>query len=256
MTQSGHPVFQHYCLIRYDEALWGFRCCHEAARVHHSSWWRGDVVVHGARQAAGYAGDWLLGSATASGWAPQVRAFHQGLNDGGYVEGRNVAIEARWADNQYDRLPAMAAELVQRRVALIAAFSTPAASAAKVATATIPIVFSTTADPVQMGFVASLNRPGGNMTGATIRSVEVGAKLLELPHEAVPSAKVMALLVNPTNPQTDALPPKADIGCDLSANDPKRTSNSADTGVDVSLLCPLAASACRQSSRPNAKHYP
>ena len=147
----------------------------------------------------------LLGSATASGWAPQVRAFHQGLRDGGYVEGRNVAIEARWADNQYDRLPAMAAELVQRQVALIAAFSTPAARAAKAATATIPIVFSTTADPVQMGFVASLNRPGGNMTGATILSVEVGGKLLELLHEAVPAAKVMALLVNPTNPQTDAL---------------------------------------------------
>jgi putative tryptophan/tyrosine transport system substrate-binding protein len=147
----------------------------------------------------------LLGSATASGWAPQVRAFHQGLRDGGYVEGRNVAIEARWADNQYDRLPAMAAELAQRQVTLIAAFSTPAARAAKAATATIPIVFSTTADPVQMGFVASLNRPGGNMTGATIRSVEVGAKLLELLHEAVPHAKIMALLVNPANPQTDTL---------------------------------------------------
>jgi ABC-type uncharacterized transport system substrate-binding protein len=147
----------------------------------------------------------LLGSATASGWAPQVRAFHQGLRDGGYVEGRNVAIEARWADNQYDRLPAMAAELVQRQVTLIAAFSTPAVRAAKAATATIPIVFSTTADPVQMGFVESLNRPDGNMTGATIRSVEVGAKLLELLHEAVPTAKIMVLLVNPTNPQTDTL---------------------------------------------------
>jgi len=147
----------------------------------------------------------LLGSATASGWAPQVSAFHQGLREGGYVEGRNVAIEARWADNQYDRLPAMAAELAQRQVTLIAAFSTPAASAAKAATATIPIVFSTTADPVQMGFVASLNRPSGNMTGATILSVEVGGKLLELLHEAAPTAKVMALLVNPTNPQTDTL---------------------------------------------------
>jgi putative ABC transport system substrate-binding protein len=147
----------------------------------------------------------LLGSATASGWAPQLRAFHQGLRDGGYVEGRNVAIEARWADNQYDRLPAMAAELLHRQVTLIAAFSTPAARAAKAATATVPIVFSTTADPVQMGFVASLNRPGGNMTGATILSVEVGGKLLELLHEAVPTAKIMALLVNPTNPQTDTL---------------------------------------------------
>ena len=147
----------------------------------------------------------LLGSATASGWAPQVRAFHQGLRDAGYVEGRNVAIEARWADNQYDRLPAMAAELAQLQVTLIAAFSTPAARAAKAATATIPIVFSATADPVQMGFVASLNRPGGNMTGATMRSVEVGPKLLEVLHEAVPTAKIMALLVNPTNPQTETL---------------------------------------------------
>jgi len=147
----------------------------------------------------------LLGAATASGWAPQLRAFFQGLRDGGYAEGRNVAIEARWADNKYDPLPAMAAELAQRQVTLIAAFSTPSARAAKAATATIPIVFSTTADPVQMGFVASLNRPGGNMTGATILSVEVGGKLLELLHEAVPTAKIMALLVNPTNPQTDTL---------------------------------------------------
>jgi putative ABC transport system substrate-binding protein len=134
-----------------------------------------------------------------------MSAFHQGLRDSGYVEGRNVVIEARWADNQYDRLPAMAAELVRRQVALIVACATPAASAAKAATATIPIVFSTTSDPVQMGFVASLNRPGGNLTGATVRSVEVGAKLLELLREAIPTAKIMALLVNPTNPLTDTL---------------------------------------------------
>ena len=135
----------------------------------------------------------LLGSATASGWARQMSALHQGLRDSGYVEGRNVVIEARWADNQYDRLPAMATELVQRQVALIVACSTPAASAAKAATATIPIVFSTTSDPVQMGFVASLNRPGGNLTGAIMRSVEVGAKLLEMLREAIPTAKIMAL---------------------------------------------------------------
>jgi putative ABC transport system substrate-binding protein len=147
----------------------------------------------------------LLGSATASGWARYVNAFHQGLRDSGYVEGRNVAIEARWADNDYDRLPPMAADLVRRQVSLIVAFSTPAARAAKAATATIPIVFTTTSDPVQIGFVASLNRPGGNMTGVTTRSVEVGAKLLELLHEAVPTAKIMVLLVNPANPQTDIL---------------------------------------------------
>jgi putative tryptophan/tyrosine transport system substrate-binding protein len=147
----------------------------------------------------------LLGSATASEWTPYVGAFHQGLRDAGYVEDRNVAIEARWANSQYDRLPAMAAELVQRHVTVIVAFSTPAAHAAKAATATIPIVFTTTSDPVQIGFVASLNRPGGNITGVTIRSVEVGAKLLELLHEAVSTPKIMALLVNPTNPQTETL---------------------------------------------------
>ena len=141
----------------------------------------------------------LLGSATASEWTPYVGAFHQGLRDAGYVEGRNVAIEARWANGQYDRLPAMAAELVQRQVTVIVAFSTPAAHAAKAATVTIPIVFTTNRDPVEIGLVASLNRPGGNMTGSTDLDVEVGPKVLELLHEAVPTAKIIALLVNPTN---------------------------------------------------------
>jgi putative tryptophan/tyrosine transport system substrate-binding protein len=145
----------------------------------------------------------LLGSATASEWTPYVDAFHQGLRAAGYVEGRNVAIEARWANGQYDRLPAMAAELVQRQVTVIVAFSTPAAHAAKAATATIPIVFTTNRDPVQIGLVASLNRPGGNMTGSTDLDVEVGPKLLELLYEAVPTAKIMALLVNPTNFNTE-----------------------------------------------------
>jgi putative ABC transport system substrate-binding protein len=147
----------------------------------------------------------LLGSATASEWTPYVGAFHQGLRDAGYVEDRNVAIEAHWANSQYDRLPAMAAELVQRQVTVIVAFSTPAAHAAKAATATIPIVFTTNRDPVQIGLVASLNRPGGNMTGSTNLAVEVGPKLLELLHEAVPTAKIMALLVNPTNSNTETL---------------------------------------------------
>jgi putative tryptophan/tyrosine transport system substrate-binding protein len=141
----------------------------------------------------------LLGSATASEWTPYVDAFHQGLRETGYVEGRNLAIEARWANNQYDQLPPLVAELVQRRVTVIVAFSTPAAHAAKAATATIPIVFTTIADPVQIGLVASLNRPGGNITGSTDLDVEVGPKRLEILHEAVPTAKIIALLVNPTN---------------------------------------------------------
>jgi putative ABC transport system substrate-binding protein len=147
----------------------------------------------------------LLGSATASDWTPNTSAFHRGLRDAGYVEGSNVAIEARWANNQYQRLPAMAAELVQRKVTVISAFSTPAARAAKAATTTIPIVFTTNRDPVQIGLVASLSHPGGNMTGATNLSVEVESKLLELLHDAVPSAKIIALLVNPTNFNTEAV---------------------------------------------------
>jgi putative ABC transport system substrate-binding protein len=147
----------------------------------------------------------LLGSATASDWTPYVSAFRQGLRDAGYVEGVNARIEARWANSQYDRLPAMAAELIQRQVAVIVAFSTPAARAAKAATTTIPIVFTTNRDPVQIGLVASLSRPGGNMTGATNLAVEIESKLLELLHDVVPSAKIIAVLVNPTNFNTEAL---------------------------------------------------
>jgi len=133
-------------------------------------------------------------------WAEMFTAFRQGLGEAGYSEGRNMAIEARWAEDHYDRLPALAADLIEHRPAVIGAFATPAAKAAKAATTTIPVVFGTIADPVQIGLVASLNHPGGNMTGVTLLSVEVGPKLLGLLHEAVPAATVMALLVNPTNP--------------------------------------------------------
>jgi putative ABC transport system substrate-binding protein len=143
----------------------------------------------------------ILGSGSPRGyWAELFAAFRQGLGEAGYNEGRNVTIEARWAEDRYDRLPALATDLVGQRPAVIGAFATPAAKAAKAATATIPIVFVTIADPVQIGLVASLNRPGGNMTGMSQLSVEVGPKLLELLHEAVPSARAMALLLNPTNP--------------------------------------------------------
>jgi putative ABC transport system substrate-binding protein len=141
----------------------------------------------------------ILGGPTASSWAPEVAAFHQGLSEAGYSEGRNLATEARWADGHYDRLPAMAADLIQRQVAVIVAFTTPAVRAAKAVTATIPIVFTTISDPVQIGLVGSLSRPGGNVTGVSTLSVEVGPKLLELLHEVVPKATKIALLVNPTN---------------------------------------------------------
>jgi putative ABC transport system substrate-binding protein len=117
---------------------------------------------------------------------PYSTAFHQGLGEIGYVEGRNVAIEYRWAENQLDRLPALAADLVRRQVTVIYASAISPALSAKAATTTIPIVFSTAADPVQSGLVASLSRPGGNLTGVTTLNTEVGAKRLELLHEAAP----------------------------------------------------------------------
>jgi putative ABC transport system substrate-binding protein len=141
----------------------------------------------------------FLNGASAADLAPLMAAFVQGLKGTGYVEGRNVAFEYRWAEGRYDRLPALAADLVRRQVTVIAAAGGPSAPAAKAATATIPIVFYTGADPVGAGLVASLNRPGGNVTGVTSLNAEVVPKRLELMHELVPMAGVIALLVNPTN---------------------------------------------------------
>src|SRR5215470_8831743 len=146
----------------------------------------------------------FLNSASAESFAPFVMAFRQGLSETGYTEGRNVAVEYRWADEQYDRLPAMAADLVRRQADVIAA-NQISAEAAKAATSTIPIVFTTALDPVQLGLVAALNRPGGNLTGVTTLNVELLPKRIELLHQLSPTATEVALLVNPTNPSAGVL---------------------------------------------------
>jgi ABC-type uncharacterized transport system substrate-binding protein len=147
----------------------------------------------------------FLNSGSPNGYAPFVAAFTRGLKETGYIDGQNVKIEYRWAEGQYDRLPALVTDLIQRQVTVIAATSTPAALAAKSAATTIPIVFTTSGDPVKLGLVDSLSRPSGNLTGATQLNVEVGPKRLELLHELVPTATIIGLLVNPTNPITQTL---------------------------------------------------
>jgi putative tryptophan/tyrosine transport system substrate-binding protein len=143
----------------------------------------------------------VLSAEWPASFADRLRAFQEGLSETGYVEGRNLAIEYRWAEGQNDRLPALAAELVRRQVSVIVApGSTPATLAAREATTTIPILFYIGADPVEAGLVTSLSRPGGNLTGVVTLNVEVVAKRLELLHELVPTATIIAALINPTNP--------------------------------------------------------
>ncbi len=142
----------------------------------------------------------FVNSASRQTYEPQLTAFLKGLGDTGYVVGGNVMIEYRWAEGQLDRLPSLVSDLVKRQVAVIAATSTPAALAAKAATTTIPIVFETGADPVKIGLVASLSRPGGNVTGISQSNAEIMPKRLQLLHELLPSAKVIVLLVNPADP--------------------------------------------------------
>ena len=145
----------------------------------------------------------FLNSASPESYARMVAAFRRGLNEKGYVEGQSVAIEYRWAEGRYDRVPEMAGELVRRQVAVIAATGTPAMLAAKAATTAIPIVFTTGTDPVQLGVVTSLNRPGGNVTGVTTLNVEVAPKRLELARELIPGTSTVAVLINRTNPETE-----------------------------------------------------
>ena len=146
----------------------------------------------------------FLHGASFEGYKPMVTSFRQGLKEAGYVDGYNVAIEFRWAEGHYDQLPAMAADLVRRQVAVIVTGGTPAAFAAKEATSTIPTVISVGVDPVQLGLVGSLNRPGGNVTGTAVLTVELGAKKLEMLHELLPTAAAIVLLVNPTNPNVES----------------------------------------------------
>jgi putative tryptophan/tyrosine transport system substrate-binding protein len=149
----------------------------------------------------------FINAAAAQSYKQQLAAFLKGLEETGYVDGKNVMIEYRWAEEQNDRLPAMAADLVRRQVAVIAATSSPAALAAKAATTAIPIIFETGVDPIKMGLVNNLARPGGNVTGVTQSNVEMAPKRLQLLHELLPAARVIALLVNPalTLPSAEAV---------------------------------------------------
>jgi putative ABC transport system substrate-binding protein len=164
----------------------------------------GSAVAWPLAARAQQAGKPLIGflhSASASAFAEHIPAFHKGLNEAGYVDGQNVTVEYRWAEFHNETLPALAADLVRRGAAVIVTpISTPATVAAKAATSTIPIVFVIGADPVKMGLVTSLNRPGGNATGISDIGVQLGAKRLALLHELLPNATRFAALVNPDNP--------------------------------------------------------
>jgi putative ABC transport system substrate-binding protein len=146
-----------------------------------------------------------LGAESPTAFRSRVRAFRQGLSETGYVEGRNVAIEFRWAEGQHNKLPALAADLAGRPVnVIVTPGGAPAALAAKSATTTIPIVFEMGADPIAIGLVGTLNRPGGNLTGVTSLNVQVTPKRLEILHEVVPTAALIAVLLNPTSPTADS----------------------------------------------------
>jgi putative ABC transport system substrate-binding protein len=145
----------------------------------------------------------FMNNSTAKGSEDLQAAFRQGISETGYIDGQNVTIEYHWADGQPDRLPGVARDLVRRQVSVIVATSTPAALAAKAATATIPIVFETAADPIKLGLAASLNRPGGNATGVAQFNAELVAKRVSLLHDLIPTARIIGMLLNPTDPRTE-----------------------------------------------------
>src|SRR5262245_49276881 len=160
---------------------------------------------HGARaQQTAVAVIGFVGAPSPAPYARFVAAVHQGLKEAGFIEGQNVTVEYRWAEGRYDRLPALVADLVSRRVSVIVLIGgAPAAMAAKAATSTIPIVFNIGADPLELGLVGSFNRPGGNVTGIAMLAVDLEAKRLELLRNLVPSATLIAMLVNPGNAQSE-----------------------------------------------------
>jgi putative ABC transport system substrate-binding protein len=174
----------------------------------------------------------VLHGGSAAAFTPFMVAFRRGLREEGFTEGQNVTIEYRWAENQYDRLPTMAAELVQRQPAAI--YAGGSVRAAKAATSTIPIVFTTGEDPVKAGLVASLNRPGGNVTGVSLFYVELGAKRLEVLRELVPNAEVVGLLVNPRSPQG--------IGTNTEAEEQARDAQAAASAMGLHLILVRASS--------------
>jgi putative tryptophan/tyrosine transport system substrate-binding protein len=176
----------------------------------------------------------FLDSRSSDGLTDRVRQFRQGVKETGYVEGENVAIEYHWAENQPDRLPALVADLVRRQVNVIAAINTAAAVVAKAANTTIPIVFSTAADPVKLGLVASLNRPGGNVTGVTFVAAELGAKQLGLLHELQPGAVRVGVLVDPNFPLIESF--VADVQAAASSVRKQIEVLEAPTGRDIDTV--------------------
>ena len=189
--------------------MWeGSRCDarHEAARVHHASRRRGGDWPLTARAQQGLPVIGLLSGFSPANGAETLAAFRQGLSEAGFTEHQNIGIEYRWAEGRYERLPAMAADLVRRQVALILTSPTAAALAAKAATTTIPVVFLVAGDPVQIGLVASLARPGGNVTGATFYAAQLTSRQLQMLHQLVSKAATIGVLINPNGPAANVEP--------------------------------------------------